>query len=131
MAFSTDTRTIEPGDTYVAIRGETHDGHDFVRDAVSKGAVAVVVDHDLEVDAEVVVAEDTVQWLVDRASAFVREVGCDVVGITGSVGKTTTRGAIESVLSQAFEVRSSEGNKNTPLGISLTVLNGTLTPATK
>lgn len=131
MAFSTDTRTIQPGDTYVAIRGETHDGHAFVEDAVAKGATAVVVDHDLEVEAEVIVADDTVRWLVDRASAFVREVGCDVVGITGSVGKTTTRGAIVSVLSQAFEVRSSEGNKNTPLGISLTVLNTTLTPAAK
>ena len=131
MAFSTDTRTIQPGDTYVAIRGETHDGHAFVEDAVAKGAVAVVVDHDLEADAEVIVAEDSVRWLVDRASAFVREVGCDVVGITGSVGKTTTRGAIVSVLSESFDVRSSEGNKNTPLGISLTVLNTALTPATK
>ena len=131
MAFSTDTRTLRPGDTYVAVRGETHDGHAFVQDAVDKGATAVVVDHGLEADAEVIVAEDTVRWLVDRASAFVREVGCDVVGITGSVGKTTARGAVVSVLEEAFEVRSSEGNKNTPLGIALTVLNRTLTPATK
>ena len=131
MAFSTDTRTIQPGDTYVAIRGETHDGHDFVADAVAKGATAMVVEQDVDAgDARVIRADDATDWLVQRASARLKTLGLDTVAITGSVGKTTTRTAIGAVLRQSFAVQTSEGNKNTPLGLSLTLLNADLTPDT-
>ena len=133
MPFSTDTRTIRPGDTYVAIVGETHDGHDFVADAVARGAAAVVVERDpgpLEGDAEVTVVDDAVGHLVGLASRRVREMGLRTVAITGSVGKTTTRTAVGAVLRQSFRVQTSEGNKNTPLGLSLTLLNADLTPET-
>ena len=131
MPFSTATRSLQHGDTYVAIVGETHDGHAFVPQAIEKGAAAVV---EREVDAPdgvgVEVVADATEHLVGLASAKVREMGCRTVAITGSVGKTTTRGAIVSVLSQGFRVRSSTGNLNTPLGLSLTVLNADLTPET-
>ena len=132
MAFSTDTRTLQPGDTYVAIRGETHDGHAFVADAVAKGATSVVVEQPVPEagDAEVIQTESSVDWLVERAGSRIRDLGLETVAITGSVGKTTTRTAIVSVLSQAFTVKGSEGNKNTPLGLSLTLLNADLTPDT-
>ncbi len=132
MAFSTDTRTLQPGDTYVAIRGETHDGHAFVDDAVAKGATAVVVEQPVP-EAEgvkVIQVESSIGWLVARASAHVRGLGLRTVGITGSVGKTTTRTAIGAVLRESFQVQTSEGNKNTPLGLSLTLLNADLTPDT-
>lgn len=132
MAFSTDTRTLQPGDVYVAIVGETHDGHDFVRQAVEKGAAGVVVEREVEAGGvEVTVVDSAVGWLVERASARLRDLGCDVVAITGSVGKTTTRTAVVAVLEEAFRVQGSEGNKNTPLGLSLTLLNADLTPETK
>ena len=141
MAFSTDTRTIKPGDTYVAIVGETHDGHAFVADAVEKGAAAVVVERDpgpltgavpggVAEGVEVVRVESSVGYLVERASKRVRQLGLPTVAITGSVGKTTTRTAVGAVLRQAFRVRTSEGNKNTPLGLSLTLLNADLTSET-
>ena len=133
MAFSTDTRTIQPGDTYVAIVGETHDGHAFVGDAVEKGAAAVVVERDpgpLAEGVDVVQTESSVGYLVERASERVRQLALPTVAITGSVGKTTTRTAVGAVLRQAFRVQTSEGNKNTPLGLSLTLLNADLTPET-
>ena len=131
MAFSTDTRTIQPGDTYVAIRGETHDGHDFVADAVAKGAAAVVVERDVDAGgAEIIRTDDATGWLVQRASARLKDLGLATVGITGSVGKTTTRTAIGAVLRQSFNVQTSEGNKNTPLGLALTLLNADLAPDT-
>ena len=125
MPFSTDTRTLQPGDTYVAIRGETHDGHRFVPQAIEAGAAGVVIDRDVAVPAGVAVtrADDTVAWLVERASAAVEASGARVVAITGSVGKTTTRSAVTAVVAEGFPVVPSEGNKNTPLGLALMVLN--------
>ena len=133
MAFSTDTRTIQPGDTYVAIVGETHDGHDFVADAVGKGAAAVVVEREpgsVGEGVEVVRVESSVGHLVERASQRVRSLGLRTVAITGSVGKTTARTAVGAVLREAFRVQTTEGNKNTPLGISLMALNADLAPET-
>lgn len=132
MPYSTDTRTLQPGDTYVAIRGETHDGHAFVADAAAKGATAVLVEEPVNVPdgVRVEVVASTIDALVARASARVRGLGCRTVAITGSVGKTTARTAVVSVLEQAFPVKGSEGNKNTPLGLSLTLLNADLTPET-
>lgn len=130
--YSTDTRTLQPGDTYVAIRGETHDGHAFVPQALARGAVALVVEEPVEAPDGVEVTEvaSSIDHLVALASTRVRQLGCQTVAITGSVGKTTTRTAVVAVLSQAFTVKGSEGNKNTPLGLSLTLLNADLAPET-
>ena len=125
MTYSTDTRTLRPGEVYVAVRGDLHDGHDFVGRAVEQGAAGVVVERDVEVPAgvEVTRVESSVGYLVAEASQKVRQSGADVVAITGSVGKTSTRAAVVAVLQEAFPVVASEGNKNTPLGLSLTLLN--------
>jgi UDP-N-acetylmuramoyl-tripeptide--D-alanyl-D-alanine ligase len=133
MPYSIDTRTLQPGDTYVAIRGETHDGHTFIPQAVEKGAPRVVVAQDVDVpsEVEVVRVEDTLGYLVEQATEKIRRIGPDIVAITGSMGKTTTKMGILAVLGQSFEVVASEGNKNTPLGLSLLVLNHELGPETK
>ena len=125
---STDTRTIQPGDIYVAIRGELHDGHRFIPDAIEKGAAGVVADHDVDVPDGVAltVVPDTVAWVAQTASDRVRASGARVVGITGSVGKTSVRTATTAVLRQAFRVVGSEGNKNTPLGLGLLLLDADL-----
>lgn len=133
MPYSTDTRTLRPGDVYVAIRGETHDGHAFVPQAVAKGASGVVVEEDVAVPegVEVVRVESALGYLVERATEKIRRLDPDVVAITGSMGKTSTRTAVMAVLREAFPVVASEGNKNTPLGLSLLVLNSDVTPETK
>lgn len=125
MPFSTDTRTLQPGDTYVAIRGEVHDGHRFIPQALEAGAVGIVSEHDVDVPEtiELTRVEDSVGWLVENASAKVRASDARVVAITGSVGKTTTRAAIHAVVAEGFPVVASEGNKNTPLGLALMLLN--------
>ena len=125
MPYSTDTRTLQPGDTYVAIRGETYDGHDFIADAVEKGATGVVTEREIEVPdgVEVIRVDDSIAYLVEQARAKVRRLGPDIVAITGSYGKTTTKTAVLAVLREAFAVVASEGNKNTPLGLSLLLLN--------
>lgn len=130
MAYSTDTRTIRPGDTYVAIRGDVHDGHRFVGAAIEAGATSVVVDTASVADGLSIpdgisstVVGDTIAHLAELASQRVAASGADVVAITGSVGKTTTKAMLVSVLTQAFPVVFAEGNLNTPLGLSLTVLN--------
>ncbi len=133
--YSTDTRTIQPGETYVAIRGEVYDGHDFIPQAVEKGAAAVVTEVDLDAsvtgDAEVIRVESALDFLTERAADKLRQSGADVVAITGSVGKTTTKNAILAVLREAFSVAWAEGNLNTPLGLSLMVLNRDIDAETK
>ncbi|MEM6325996.1 MAG: UDP-N-acetylmuramoyl-tripeptide--D-alanyl-D-alanine ligase [Bacteroidota bacterium] len=130
--YSIDTRTIQPGEIYVAIRGEVHDGHRFIPQAIEKGASGIVTE--VEVDAlegvEVIRVDNATDHLVRTAHAKLKNTGARVVAITGSVGKTTTRAAVHAVLSEAFPVVASEGNKNTPLGLSLLVLNREITPET-
>ena len=134
MAYSIDTRTLKPGDTYVAIVGETHDGHAFIEQAVAAGATGVVTEQDVpdavREQAEVTRVESTLDFLTDKASQQVKETGPRIVAITGSVGKTTTRNAVVTVLREAFDVVSAEGNLNTPLGLALMVLNADIGPET-
>lgn len=133
MSYSIDTRTLQPGDVYVAIRGETHEGHTFIPQAIEKGASGVVTEHDVDVPehVEVVRVGSTLDYLIEQATEKVRRISPDIVAITGSMGKTTTKVGILAVLREAFEVVASEGNKNTPLGLSLLVLNRDLMPDTK
>ena len=134
MAYSIDTRTLKPGDTYVAIVGETHDGHSFIETAVEAGAAHIVTEQEVSPSvrerAEVTRVDSTLDWLTARASAKVHRAQPRLVAITGSVGKTTTRNALVSVLNQSFEVVSAEGNLNTPLGLALMVLNREIGPDT-
>ena len=133
MPYSIDTRTLRPGDTYVAIRGEIHDGHDFIPKAVEQGASGVVVEQRVDVPGgvEVMEVESTLRYLVEQASEKVRRLGPAVVAITGSVGKTSTKTAVLAVLREAFDVVASEGNMNTPLGLALLILNREFSSRTK
>ena len=138
MPYSKDTRTIEPGDIYVAIHGERHDGHDFIPEAIEKGASGIVTEQDLAErgvdvpeDVEVIRVDDSIGYLTEQATQKIGRLDPDIVAITGSMGKTTTKNALLAVLGEAFNVIASEGNKNTPLGLSLLILNREITPETK
>ena len=128
MKYSTDTRTIQPGEIYVAIRGERFDGHRFIPQALEKGAAGLVIDRDISHLAipeglPVTRVEDCTTYLAEMAKQRLQQYKTTCVAVTGSVGKTTTRSAIAAVLGEISPVLTPEGNLNTLLGLSLTVLN--------
>ncbi|MBP1625795.1 MAG: UDP-N-acetylmuramoylalanyl-D-glutamyl-2,6-diaminopimelate--D-alanyl-D-alanine ligase [Holophagaceae bacterium] len=112
-ALSLDTRTLQPGNCFVALRAE-RDGHEFASQALSKGAAALVVDHELDLAVPQLVVEDTTRALQDwgqaRLAAFRPPV---VFGVTGSVGKTSTK----ELLAGATGAWKTPGNRNNTLGM--------------
>jgi UDP-N-acetylmuramoyl-tripeptide--D-alanyl-D-alanine ligase len=124
--YSIDSRTIKPGELFFAVKGERLDGHDFVEQAIRRGAVAAVVRKDqlarFAVKTGLVAVDDTLLALQTLATAVRRLWGKPVVGVTGSVGKTTTKEAIAHVLSTRYRVLRSEGNLNNHFGLPLMLL---------
>ncbi len=133
MAFSTDTRTLAKGDTYIAIRGERYDGHDFVPEAFRRGASRAVVARAVTgvQKSRLTIVPDPIAYIAEIAQRKVRRAEAQVVAITGSMGKTTTRKAVTKVLRTAGPVVSSVGNLNTVLGLSLTLANHDLQSRTR
>lgn len=122
--YHTDSRQVQPGGVFFALRGAEKDGHEFVRDAVGRGAAAVVVERRLETPAGVVeiVVPDSWRALYDVAALVLARVKPLVVGITGSNGKTSTKEMTAAVLSGRFNVHKTTGNLNTETGVPLTIL---------
>ena len=132
--ISTDTRTIKPGDVFVALKGECFDGHDYLKTAVKKGAAAVIVQKNIEgIDSScsVILVGDTLKALGDLANYRRRLLGTDirVVAITGSSGKTTVKEMTASIFEAEFErspgrtVLKTKGNLNNLIGLPLSLLN--------
>lgn len=119
---SIDTRKVQPGDLFVAIRGERVDGHDFVDEAIARGAVAAMVTRKLDVPYPQVLVNDATVALGDLASAVRAQHRVRVVGITGSNGKTTVKTLIASILSRHGRTHVNAGNYNNELGLPLTLL---------
>jgi UDP-N-acetylmuramoyl-tripeptide--D-alanyl-D-alanine ligase len=137
-----DSRQVIPGGMFVAIPGERVDGHDFVAQAFRAGAVAALIEHELEQPFPVLEArpglaqpisgkietpvcirvENTVSALQQVASFWRRKLSLRVIGITGSVGKSTTKEAIAQVLSQRYKTLKSLANLNNEIGLPLNVL---------
>ena len=116
----TDSREAIPGSLFVAIVGENADGHAFARQAVERGAVAVLSDRML--DHPCVVVDDPVQALGLLAASVRAEMDATVVAITGSSGKTSTKDMIAAVLAAAGSTVSPVGSFNTEVGLPLTIL---------
>src|SRR3989441_10137708 len=87
--WSVDSRTLAPGDLYFALRGPSHDGHNYVEQAIQKGAAGAVVDHPVEGAPNEVVVQDTLRALQSLANWARARWGGQVIGVTGSAGKTT------------------------------------------
>src|SRR3954452_24347536 len=123
-----DSRAVAPGCLFIAIRGQQHDGHAFVAETLARDAVAALVEHvpaDVGETAPLIVVPSTVEALGQMASyALERRPTLDVVGITGSLGKTTTKEVVASVLGARHRVLKTQGNLNSEIGLPLTVLNG-------
>jgi UDP-N-acetylmuramoyl-tripeptide--D-alanyl-D-alanine ligase len=126
QGYSIDSRTVQAGELFFAVKGERMDGHDFVAQALSKGAVAAVVRKDqlarYPVITGLLAVDDTLAALQTLGTAVRRLWAKPLVGVTGSTGKTTTKDAIAHVLSQRFRVLKSQGNFNNHFGLPLMLL---------
>ncbi|TMD74822.1 MAG: UDP-N-acetylmuramoyl-tripeptide--D-alanyl-D-alanine ligase [Chloroflexi bacterium] len=122
--YHTDSREVQPGGVFFALRGAEMDGHKFVKDAIARGAAAVVVERRLEAPSGIVeiVVPDTWKALYDVAALVLSRVKPLVVGVTGSNGKTSTKEMTAAVLSTKFETLRNTGNLNTETGVPLTIL---------
>lgn len=120
---STDSRTVRGGECFFALPGERFDGHDHVADAFARGAVCAVVSRDVPAPGLLLKVADTIVALGDLAGAYRRMNGFNVVAITGSVGKTTTRQIVYHVLSEHFKTRQAQKNFNNTIGLPLTLLD--------
>ena len=107
--WSVDSRTVRPGDLFFALRGPNHDGNAYVEQVLAKGAVAAIVPDGLS----------ALQLLASEAR---REWGGEVIGVTGSAGKTTTKDVIAAMLAEGFPTAKTEGNLNNHVGLPLSLL---------
>jgi UDP-N-acetylmuramoyl-tripeptide--D-alanyl-D-alanine ligase len=129
--WSVDSRSLRPGDLYFALRGPNHDGHAYVAEVLAKGAVGAVADTDIEGGSAspILKVKNSLAALQSLASAARREWGGQVVGVTGSAGKTTTKDVIAEMLSEGVSGGTSggttaktEGNLNNHVGLPLSLL---------
>ncbi|SDW05617.1 UDP-N-acetylmuramoyl-tripeptide--D-alanyl-D-alanine ligase [Marininema mesophilum] len=127
QGVSTDTRSLYPNQLYVPILGDRFDGHDFLSDAVKKGAVAALWQEDRALPSSpsipLIRVKDTLEALQQLAAAWRREIGVKVVAVTGSNGKTTTKELLGSILSVKYRVHRTQGNLNNHIGLPLTLLS--------
>lgn len=133
LKISIDSRTIKPGDVYVAVRGKNFDGHKFIYEAIAKGASAIVSSKKImwipsnfkgktPTEIPVVKVKDTNTALADIAGFYRSKFDIPVIAITGSVGKTSTKEMISNVLSTKYPVLKSAKTQNNIFGVSLTIL---------
>lgn len=113
----TDTRKIQPGSLFVCLRGERFDGHSFASQAAQLGAAALLVDHPVDADVPQLVVTDTGKALLQLVGWYRRRFQLPVVGLTGSVGKTTTKEFIALVLGAKYNTLKTQGNLNNEIGV--------------
>jgi len=125
---TTDTRTLQRGDFFIALRGPRFDGNAFVGEAINRGAVGALVDPGFEERADVltraaiVQVDDTTRGLQDLARAVRRASGTRVIAITGSAGKTTTKETIAQFLALRYRVVKNKGNLNNHIGLPISLM---------
>ena len=126
--WSVDSRSIQPGDLFFALRGPHNDGHDYVAEVIEKGAAAAIVDRHVEASGNLLRVDDSLTALQHLASEARREWGAgrkcsgSVTAVTGSAGKTTVKEIIAAMLAQEMKVAKAEGNLNNHVGLPLSLL---------
>ncbi len=129
--LSLDSRTLQKGDLFVAIRGPHFDGHKFIGEAIYKGALGIVVEKEWPLatienadflPGVIIKVEQTTKALGDIAAFYRRQILCPVIAVTGSVGKTTTKDVIATVLRERFLVGSTRETQNNHIGVPLSLL---------
>ena len=123
---TTDSRDIQAGDIFIALKGENHDGNRFAEKAVADGAAYAVVDEAEHADGERrLLVEDGLRFLQQLARHHRRQLAIPVLGITGTNGKTTTKELCHAVLSKKYRTAATKGNLNNHIGVPLTLLGMT------
>ena len=112
-----DTRKITKGCLFICIKGERFDAHQFAREALEKGAAAVMIHRNIEVDGNYVMVEDTSKALLSLGGYYRSKFDLHLVGLTGSVGKTTTKEFLYLVLSEKYNTIKTQGNLNNEIGL--------------
>lgn len=121
--MQSDSRKVRSGDLFVALKGAKADGHDFAETAINHGAVAALVSRPISEKLPSIEVEDTLCAYGEIAAGYRKLTGVKVVGITGSVGKTTTKEMTASVLEAAYHTAKTEGNHNNNLGLPMTIMD--------
>ncbi len=128
--FEKDTRQIKKGDIYIGIKGENFDGNTFYEKALENGAKVVILEN-IEIpkeieekypDRTIIIVKDTIQAIQKLASYKRNMYNIPVIAVTGSVGKTSTKDILASVISKKYKVLKTEGNLNNQIGLPLTIL---------
>ena len=126
QGYSIDSRTVQPGELFFAVKGERLDGHDFVEQALSRGAIGAVVRKDqlsrYSNPAGLLAVDDTLVALQTLATAVRKKWGKTAIGVTGSMGKTTTKEAMAHLLAIKYRVHRTKGNFNNHFGLPLGLL---------
>ncbi|MEW5860287.1 MAG: UDP-N-acetylmuramoyl-tripeptide--D-alanyl-D-alanine ligase [Cyanobacteriota bacterium] len=120
--ITTDTRSLKPGEIFVALRGDKFDGHEFVETALEKGAIAAITDHPLPGSIPHLYLEDTLRAYQTLAHWWRLQFDIPVIAVTGSVGKTTTKELIAAVLSTKGDILKTQANYNNEIGVPKTLL---------
>lgn len=126
--FSIDTRTINKNDIYVGIKGENTNGNLLCHDAIKKGAIACIVEEDIDItnfNIPIIRVDNSINSLQDLARSVINNFNGIVIGITGSVGKTSTKDMVYSVVSQKYKTLRTIGNNNNHIGLPLSILKYT------
>ena len=125
-SVSTDTRGLNRGALFVALRGERFDGHEFLSRAARKGALGAVVEQGFvlpDLDLEWFEVPDTTRALGELARHYRRRCAARVIGVTGSSGKTTVKEMLAGVLGAERPTHATSGNLNNQIGVPLTILD--------
>jgi UDP-N-acetylmuramoyl-tripeptide--D-alanyl-D-alanine ligase len=125
--YERDSRRVKHGDLYIAVKGEFHDGNEFTPDAIGKGAAAALVSRDWadahpEVGAPLIVVDDTIVALQKWAKWRRDRLDLTVIGVTGSIGKTSSKESIAAVLGNTYRVYKSPGSYNNEIGLPYSLL---------
>jgi UDP-N-acetylmuramoyl-tripeptide--D-alanyl-D-alanine ligase len=127
---SIDSRKIRSNTLFIALKGNRFDGHNFVKDAVRNGAVAIMINKKKinqfdEIKVPIVTVTDTTIALGEIAKTWRKKLDAKIIGITGSSGKTTVKEMLAEILSEKYSVNKTEANNNNHIGVPLTILNTT------
>ncbi|MDR0287593.1 MAG: alanine racemase [Clostridiales bacterium] len=119
---STDTRTLNKGDLYIALSGDNYDGHSFVSVAAQKEACAVICSKDVTTNIPVIQVENTLSALKDLATYYRNKFDIPIIAVTGSNGKTTTKNMIATILASKYKVYFTDKNYNNEIGLPRSIL---------
>jgi len=123
LGVNTDSRSLQKGEVFIALKGENFNGNNFVEAAIDQGAEAVICDEAQDfAHHKLFIVEDSLKFLQDLANYHRHQCSATFIGITGSNGKTTTKELLRDVLSTTFKTHAKKGNFNNHIGVPLTLL---------